>query len=87
MLRRFPFKSTAAKWSIGVDFTFNDLFSVTKDGLLVSTDSGAGQRFYDISLDFTGATNVDFFSINPGSYLPSNGTFAVAAVPEPRHGR
>lgn len=68
----------------GADYAFDDLFPFTKGGLLVSTGSGAGQRFYDISLDFTGATNVDFFSINPdGSYLPDNGTFAVAAVPEP----
>jgi PEP-CTERM motif len=68
----------------GADYIFDDLFPFTVGGLLVSTGSGAGQRFYDISLDFAGATNVDFFSINPdGSYLPDNGTFAVAAVPEP----
>jgi hypothetical protein len=59
-------------------------------GLLVSTGTGAGQRFYDISLDSPGASSVDFFSINPdGSYLFDNGTFAVrpvdltAPVPEP----
>jgi hypothetical protein len=54
--------------------------------VLTSTDSGASQRFYNISLDTAGATSVDFFSINPnGTYLFDNGTFTtdVAAVPEP----
>ena len=74
----------------GADFIFDDLYPFTVGGLLVSTGSGAGQRFYDISLDSPGASSVDFFSINPdGSYLFDNGTFAVrpvdltAPVPEP----
>jgi hypothetical protein len=68
----------------GADYIFDNLFPFTVGGLLVSTGSDAGQRFYNISLDYAGASQVDFFSINPdGSYLRDNGTFAVAAVPEP----
>jgi hypothetical protein len=67
----------------GANYTFDDFFAFTVEGLLASTGTGAAQRFYDISLDTPGATSVDFFSINPdGSYRIDNGTFAVAAVPE-----
>jgi hypothetical protein len=74
----------------GADFIFDDLYPFTVPGLLVSTGSGAGQRFYAISLDSPAASSVDFFSINPdGSYVVDDGTFAVHpvnltdAVPEP----
>lgn len=68
----------------GADFIFDNLYPFTTGGLLVSTGTGATQRFYDISLDNPGATSVDFFSINSdGSYRVDDGTFVVAAVPEP----
>lgn len=68
----------------GADFIFDDLFPIDTNGILVSTGSGASERFYDISLDFPGATQVDFFSINPdGTYLFDNGTFTTSVVPEP----
>jgi PEP-CTERM motif len=71
----------------GADYIFDDLFPITVNGILTSTGSGAGQVFYDISLDSPGATQVDFFSITPtGAYVVDDGTFTttqVAAVPEP----
>lgn len=70
----------------GADFIFDDLLPIDVNGILVSTGSGASERFYDVSLDFLGATQVDFFSINPnGSYVFDNGTFTTtpASVPEP----
>jgi hypothetical protein len=64
--------------------------AMVRSPTLVSTGSGAGQRFYAISLDSPGASNVDFFSFNlDGTYVLDNGTFAVRpvnltdAVPEP----
>ena len=71
----------------GVDYIFDDLFPITVNGILTSTGSGAGQVFYDISLDSPGATQVDFFSVTPtGAYVFDNGTFTTqvaGAVPEP----
>jgi PEP-CTERM motif len=70
----------------GADFIFDDLLPIDINGILVSTGSGASERFYDISLDSPGATQVDFFSINlNGSYVFDDGTFTTtpASVPEP----
>jgi hypothetical protein len=74
----------------GADYIFDDLFPFTVGGLLVSTGSGASQKFYDLSLDYQGASSVDFFSIDPnGGYVVDNGTFSAspvnltAPVPEP----
>jgi PEP-CTERM motif len=70
----------------GADFIFDDLLPIDIDGILVSTGSGASERFYDISLDSPGAPQVDFFSINSnGSYAFDDGTLTTtpASVPEP----
>jgi hypothetical protein len=67
----------------GADYIFDDLYPIDYQGILVSVGASPDQRFYDISLDSPGASQVDFFSINPnGSYRPDNGTFTTTAVPE-----
>jgi hypothetical protein len=71
----------------GADLIADDFYSPTTgvdvNGILVSTGAGATERVFAISLDNPGATQTDFFSINPnGQFLIDNGTFSTA-VPEP----
>ena len=74
----------------GADYIFDDYFGynaatatngpgVDVDGILASTGAGKNKVFYDISLDSSGATQTDFFSItSSGSYVFDDGTFTVS---------
>jgi Ca2+-binding RTX toxin-like protein len=73
----------------GADYIYDDVYNPTANpgtgvdvnGILVNTGSGATKTYYDISLDYTGASHVDFFSIDPhGSYVMNEGTFTTTPL-------
>ena len=69
----------------GADYIFDDRYvigtGVDVYGLLVSTGKGASETFYDVSLDYGGAAETDFFSITPsGGYVFRDGTFSTSAA-------
>lgn len=73
----------------GANYTYDDIYSTTLNpgtgvdysGILVSTGAGKTKTYYDISLDYPGASAVDFFSETPtGGYVEDEGTFSTSPV-------
>jgi Ca2+-binding RTX toxin-like protein len=76
----------------GADYIYDDVYNPTANpgtgvdvyGILVNTGSGANKTFYDISLDYPGASQVDFFSIaKDGSYVKNEGTLTTTPLGGP----
>ncbi len=75
----------------GANYTYDDIYNTTLNpgtgvdpaGILVSTGAGKTKTYYDISLDYSGASQVDFFSIandGQGTYVEDEGTFSTSPV-------